>query len=459
MDRTAHSWRETFRVFAHPRVLTMLMLGFSAGIPLSLVFQTLTAWLAQADVERSTIGLISWVGTAYTIKFLWSPFVDRLPIPLLTRAFGQRRSWLLLSQAVIVTGLLFMSTSDPATALGVLVAFAVMVAFGSATQDIVIDAYRIDSVDVDYQGAMITAYIYGYRLALLAATAGAFLIADNYSWSIAYVVMACCMLVGIVTTLVISEPERVISEHTLEVERRLQALLADGVKKISVMQRVAAWFASAVVSPFVEFFARNRWNALAILALISMYLISDYVLGVMANPLYIDLGFSLSEIAYVGKTFGFAVTLVGAGLGGLLVVRYGIMRMLLIGAFLIAATNLTFAWLATGGAEIWRLAVVISADNLSAGIASAAFIAYMSGLANKAYTATQYALFTSLMKLPGKFVGGFSGFAVESYGYVGFFIIASAIGVPVIFLVMYITHVDPIESKPGKQTGNELKQS
>lgn len=447
LDRTAHSWRETLRVFVHPRVFTMLLLGFSAGIPLSLVFQTLTAWLAQADIERSTIGLISWVGTAYTIKFLWSPFVDRLPIPVLTRALGQRRSWLLLSQTVIVAGLLFMSSSSPATALGVLVSFAVLVAFGSATQDIVIDAYRIDAVEVEYQGAMITAYIYGYRLALLAATAGAFLIADNYSWSVAYVVMAGCMLLGIGTTLAIREPERVISEHTLEVERRLQVMLADGVRKATLMQRIAGWLASAVVSPFVEFFARNRWNGLVILALVSMYLISDYVLGVMANPFYIDLGYTLSEIAYVGKTFGFAVTIVGAGLGGLLVVRYGIMRMLLIGAILIAGTNLAFAWLATGGADTWRLAVVISADNLSAGIASAAFIAYMSGLANKAYTATQYALFTSLMKLPGKFVGGFSGFAVESFGYFGFFVMASAIGVPVIFLVLYITRVDPIENK------------
>lgn len=422
----------------------MLLFGFSAGIPLSLVFQTLTAWLAQADIERSTIGLISWVGTAYTIKFLWSPFVDRLPIPFLTRALGQRRSWLLFSQSVIVVGLLLMSVSDPANALGVLVAYAVMVAFGSATQDIVIDAYRIDSVDVDYQGAMITAYIYGYRLALLVATAGAFLIADNFSWAMTYQVMALCMLVGIATTLVIREPERSVSAHTLEVERRLQSLLAAG-GRAGILKRIEMWLVSAVVSPFVEFFARNRWNGLVILALISMYLISDYVLGVMANPFYLDLGYTLSEVAFVGKTFGFLVTIVGAGLGGLLVVRYGIMRMLLAGAILIAATNLTFAWLATGGADVWRLAVVISADNLSAGIASAAFIAYMSGLANRSYTATQYALFTSLMKLPGKFVGGFSGFAVESFGYAGFFVMAAAMGIPVIFLVIYITRTDPIE--------------
>ena len=431
------SWRAAFAIYTEPRVLGMIFLGFSAGLPFLLVFSTLSAWLRDEGVELSVIGFFSWVGITYSIKVFWAPIVDRLPLPILTRWLGKRRSWMLLAQVGIAAGLIGMSTSDSLTQLEQIALFAVWVAFCSATQDIVIDAYRIEAVIPEYQGAMAATYVLGYRLALLVAGAGAFYIAEFSSWESAYIAMACLMAIGVISTLFIKEPEHKIDEVTSKLEHKLEQTL--GVQQNQGFgHSLGAWFSDAVISPFVEFFARKGKSGLTILLLIAVYKMSDITMGVMANPFYLDLGFSKTEIADVTKIFGFFMTIVGAALGGVFVVRYGIMRPLLLGAVMVAVTNLLFALLAVSEPNIMLLAGVISADNLSGGISTSVFIAYLSGMTNTAYTATQYALFSSLMTLPAKLLGGFSGIIVESFSYSVFFSYAAFTGLPAIILVLVL---------------------
>jgi PAT family beta-lactamase induction signal transducer AmpG len=437
--KTQNSWSAAFSIYFHPRVLGMIFLGFSAGLPFLLVFSTLSAWLRDEGTARTVIGFFSWVGLTYSIKVFWAPIIDRLPFPLLTKGLGRRRSWMLIAQLGIAAGLVGMAYCDPDTQLQQIALFAIMVAFSSATQDIVIDAYRIEAVIPEYQGAMAATYVFGYRVALLVAGAGALYIAEFMNWQIAYLVMAATMSIGIIATLSIKEPEPVKSNNTKSVEAQLEQSL--GIeKKHSPLLRLTAWFTEAVVCPFVEFFTRNGKLGLSILALIAVYKMSDITMGVMANPFYLDLGFSKKEIADVSKIFGFFMTIFGASLGGVLVVRYGLMKPLLLGAILVALTNLLFAVLAISEPNLKLLAVVISADNLSGGIATSVFIAYLSSLTNSAYTATQYALFSSLMTLPAKLLGGFSGIIVDGYGYQYFFIYASILGLPAILLVTFLMY-------------------
>ncbi len=421
------SWRSVFLVYVQPRVRSMIFLGFSAGLPFLLVFSTLSAWLRDEGVERSVIGFFSWVGVTYSIKIFWAPVIDRVSLPFLTQFLGKRRSWMLLAQLGIVVGLFGMGGLDSHSQLQYIAFFAVWVAFCSATQDVVIDAYRIESVQPEYQGAMAATYVLGYRIALLMAGAGAFYIADYFSWRAAYFVMAISMSVGVITTLCLKEPEH----RVLEVEHF-------PVSHKNILRRISSGFVGAVLDPFVDFFARNGKVGLLILVLIAVYKMSDITMGVMANPFYLDLGFSKKEIAEISKIFGFIMTIVGAALGGMLVVRYGIMRPLLLGAIMVAATNLLFAVLAVSEPDLLLLAGVISADNLSGGIATSVFIAYLSSLTSTAYTATQYALFSSLMTLPAQLLGGFSGVVVDSYGYTIFFIYASTVGLPAIVLVLLL---------------------
>lgn len=425
-------------MYRQPRVLGMIFLGFSAGLPFLLVFSTLSAWLTDAGFSRTLIGYFSWVGITYSIKVFWAPVIDRLPLPFLTRLLGKRRSWMLLAQIGIGLGLSGMALSDIQTDITQIALFALFVAFASATQDITVDAYRIEAVEKDLQGAMAATYVFGYRVALLAAGAGAFYLAEFSSWPVAYLWMAALMLVGVATTLVITEPKVVDSAVSRQLEARVETLLGIHNPGRTLPARFAAWFSDAVVSPFVDFFSRNGRFALIILALIGLYKVSDITMGVMANPFYLDLGFSKTQIADVTKIFGFFMTIAGAALGGSLVVRYGIMRPLLLGAVMVAMTNLLFALLAVTVPDIRLLVLVISADNLSGGIATSVFIAYLSSLTNTAYTATQYALFSSLMTLPAKLLGGFSGVIVDGYGYPWFFIYASASGIPAILLVIYL---------------------
>lgn len=432
-----NKWINAILVYGKPRIVGMMFLGFSAGLPFLLVFSTLSGWLRDVGIERTTIGFISWIGITYSIKVFWAPVVDRIALPLLTSLLGKRRSWMLIAQLVIGGGLIGMALIDPTLNIELLACFALVVAFGSATQDITIDAYRIEAVDLEYQGAMAASYVFGYRVALLVAGAGAFYIAEIQSWSFAYICMAAFMAVGVTTTLIISEPQHNINENIHHLELRLEQSIGIN-NKGSLLQRLTAWFVDAVISPFVEFFQRTGWMAVAILMLIGAYKLSDITMGVMANPFYLDQGFSKIEIANITKIFGFFMTIFGAALGGIFVIRFGVLKPLLVGAILIFLTNLLFVLLAISDASVIKLALVISADNLSGGFASSAFIAYLSSLTNKAYTATQYALFSSLMTLPAKIIGGFSGYVVDMAGYPLFFLYAGMLGLPAIALVIFL---------------------
>ena len=437
IDITGRDWRSALAVYSRPRVIAMSFLGFSAGLPFLLVFSTLSAWLRDSGLALSTIGFFSWIGITYSIKVFWAPVVDRTPIFILTRRMGKRRSWMLSAQFLIALGLAGMALSDPHSQLQQIAIFALLVAFGSATQDITIDAYRIEAVDRLLQGAMAASYVFGYRVALLVAGAGAFYIAAAQTWQYAYFTMACLMGIGVITTLVIAEPAHPVSDATGQLENELVRKMGLGESDHPI-SRTAAWFAGAVFSPFVEFFRRNGLLALLILLLIGTFRLSDITMGVMANPFYLDMGFSKIEIANVTKVFGFFMTILGAGLGGIFVLRYGIYKPLLLGAILVPVTNLFFVWLAVSEPDLVSLAVVISVDNLSGGFATSAFIAYLSSLTNTTYTATQYALFSSLMTLPAKIIGGFSGIMVEAAGYAYFFLYAGLLGAPALLLIIYL---------------------
>ena len=420
-ETTEMSWLELARVYTRPRVIAMMFLGFSGGLPFLLVFSTLTAWLSDEGVSKSAIGFFAWVGITYSIKVVWAPVVDRLAIPFLTHRLGQRRSWMLVGQIGIAIGLILMSFIGAAD-LYLLSMAALIVAFSSATQDIAIDAYRIEAQDEKYQGAMSATYIFGYRVALLAAGAGALYMASYYNWVIAYQAMALLTLVGIVTVLLIEEPVN-------ERDSLLAKIEAEG-------QSWSRGVFNSVINPFVDFFTRNSGFALFILLFIAVFRLSDIAMGIMANPFYLDMGYTKIEIANVAKVFGFFMSIAGAAICGLLVVKWGIYRCLLVGAIAVAATNVLFAGLSLLPAELSYLAVVISADNISGGFAATAFVAYLSSLTNRAYTATQYALFSSLMTLPGKFISGFSGLVVDDYGYFEFFLVAAALGLPAILMVI-----------------------
>ena len=446
---TALTWAESIKLYSEPRIVAMLLLGFSAGLPLFLVFGTLSAWLRESGISRSTIGHISWVALLYGLKFTWAPFVDRVRIPFVTARLGQRRSWMLLAQAGVICGLLLMASFDPVVQLKLLVWSALLVAFCSATQDISIDAWRIEAVDVSRQGAMAATYQLGYRVGMILSGAGALYIAEFYSWQAAYSTMGWCMLVGVVTVLLISEPEKFISDETWRREQKVISFVSRSGHLPGRLRNVIAWFIGAVICPFTEFFQRNGRMAIVILVFIAVYRISDITLGIMAMPFYIDMGYTKTQIADVSKIFGMVMTIFGAAAGGVMVARFGVLRMLLSGAILVVLTNLLFALLVLQGPSLLWLIMVIGADNFAQGLAGSAFIAYLSGLTNKAYTATQYALFSSLMLLPSKFIGGFSGDVVDAAGYIPFFIYAAALGIPAIGLVLYLMRRERAEHPEG----------
>ena len=421
-----HSWGKDLRVYLEWPSVRMFFLGFSAGLPLLLVLGTLGFWLREAGIDRSTIGYLSWVALFYAGKWLWAPLVDRVPILFLTKRLGRRRSWLLFAQALIIFGLIGMATTDPKQNLEPIVWFALLVAFGSATQDIALDAFRIESAKAQYQAALAASYQTGYRLAMIWAGAGALWLAARAetttgvylaeAWQFAYLCMALSIGVGVVTTLLSPEPQSVL---------------------LPKARSAGQWLQQTLIQPFADFIGRYRWQAFLILGLIAIYRISDVVMGIMANPFYVDMGYTKDEVAAITKVFGVIMTLLGAFLGGLLTMRFGVMRVLFLGGVLSAASNLLFAWLSTRGHDLNGLVWVISADNLSSGIASAAFIAYLSSLTNVQYSATQYALFSSMMLLLPKWFAGFSGVYVDTFGYEHFFIATSLIGIPVLILITF----------------------
>ncbi|MCJ7452877.1 MAG: MFS transporter [Steroidobacteraceae bacterium] len=434
-------WLTAVRAYRNPSVLAMLFLGFSAGLPFMLVFSTLSAWLREAGIERATIGMLSWVGIIYSVKFFWAPVVDRLELPILGRLLGRRRSWMLVAQVGIAIGLANMAHMDPTGNLGTVAALALLVAFCSATQDISVDAWRIEAAPPLMQGAMAAAYQLGYRVALMVASAGALWIAADRGWTVAYTTMAVLVGVGIVTTLAIREPQPRVAREALDLEPRVISWLEGKAHWPQPLRQLGAWFVGAVVCPFVDFFTRYGTRlGILMLAFIASYRLADFTMGVMTNPFYLDTGFSLKEIAAVAKGFGVFMSLLGTLVGGVAVARLGLMRTLALGCVMIIAANLmfaVFAWM--GRPSIAGLAVVISADNVAMGIAGTALIAYLSSLTSASYTATQYALFSSMYALPGKLVMGTSGFVVDAVGYPAFFVYTATLGLPALVLLFLLS--------------------
>ncbi|MDG2171701.1 MAG: MFS transporter [Gammaproteobacteria bacterium] len=412
------AWINIFSHLKNKKLLTMFLLGFSAGLPLLLVFTTLSAWLRDENIVRSTIGFFGWVTIFYGLKFLWAPLIDSIKLPLIHNVLGKRRSWLLLTQLLICLFLYLLATISPTG--DSLVAFAIcalFVSFFSASQDIVVDAYRIEIAPIELQGILTAGYQFGYRVAILVSGAGALYIADSYTWEISYKIMSSLMLIGIITTLMSSEPD----EHRLKVDNSSNLIAA------------VFW------APIRDFFSRYK-NAILILIFIGVYRLSDLSMAVMANPFYLDIGFTLSEIATVTKVFGIAMTLIGAFIGGIIILRYGVSKPLFYGSIMIASTTLMFVVQSIFGNDMNLFILTIALDNFTGGFAGTVFIAYLSSLTDPKYTATQYALFSSLMLVPGKFLSGFSGLVVDSFGYLELFLISASLGIPAIIISYYLNN-------------------
>ena len=489
------TWQETLALLLSGRSLRMLLLGFSSGLPILLVFSTLSVWLIKAGVQRDVVTFFSWAGIAYGFKFVWSPLIDRIPLPFLARRLGHRRAWLLVSQLCIMAAILFTAATDPATSLVWTAVGAVAIGFTSATQDIVIDAYRIESAPPRMQAFLSAAYVAGYRVAMLTAGAGSLWFAawlgtetyDPATWTTVYRIMAGFMLVGILATLLSPEPEvggEVASDKVVQLKLFLAFiagvagliamfnLFPDTPKDLGPFTKLffntvrlfaslgaaglvlyllaklrfvpAAEARKSYVEPFTDFVARYGKAAVLILALIGIYRIADIVMGAVANVFYLEMGFDIAQIATYSKFYGLVATIAGGFLGGILASRIGVMRGLFIGAVLAAASNLLFAYLATQDANVNLLIAVITADNLSAGFAVASFVAYLSALTSVTFTATQYALFSSIMLLVPKALAGYSGSIVTATGYPGFFVITALLGLPVLLLVYWAGKLAPI---------------
>ena len=481
----------------NPKSLRMLFLGFAAGLPILLIFSTLSVWLFKAGVNRATITLFSWVGFAYSFKFIWTPIVDNLKLPILGK-LGHRRSWLLLSQLMIILSLIFISFTDPKTSLICTAIAAIFIAFSSATQDIVLDAFRIESASKNLQGALSSMYLTGYRIAMIVAGAGSLWIAsflgteiyNQKVWQQVYQIMALLMLFGVLTVFYSSEPKikRNIEKNSNQKIKFFIAFLVslagfilcylyfkdlfdskdpiinflnEFIKiifcfltfaliiflliKIKFINKESA--KNAYAKPVLDFLNRYGSKATSILLLIGLYRISDVVLGVMANVFYIEKGFSVAEIATYSKFFGTVATIIGGVIGGLASVHLGVMRSLFIGALISALSNLLFAWLALIAADVKILAFVITADNIASGFAGATFIVYLSALTSIKFTATQYALFSSAMLFLPKLIAGYAGGLVNLFGYSTFFIFTAIIGVPVLLLIMWINKTIKINKK------------
>lgn len=433
-------WLDSIRVYQQPVVLAMLLLGFSAGLPFMLVFQTLSAWLRQVGIERGAIGMLAWVGIVYTVKFLWAPVVDRVPLPILHRLLGRRRSWMLVAQCGVAIGLFQVASVNPATDLHAVALCALFIAFSAATQDIAVDAWRIESAPPRLQGGMAAAYQLGYRIAVMVATAGALWIAADYNWSAAYRCMSALMAVGIATTFLIREPQTAVLDVTIGNEERTIAWLARNAHLPIFLRNAGGWFVSSVVCPISDFFVRYGLKlALLVFAFVCTYRLSDYTMGVMANPFYLDHGYTLKQIAAIVKAFGLIASLAGVVIGGIVVARFGPMRAMVLATVMIICDNLGYALLATTSSpNTVGLAFVNSFDFIALGVHGTSLIAFLSSLTTARYTATQYAVLSSIYALPGKVLMGFSGFIVDAIGYPLFFVYTAALSLPGLMLLCYL---------------------
>ncbi len=392
------------------RMLTNFLMGFSSGLPLLLTGATLKAWMTEAHIDLTVIGFFSLVGLPYTLKFLWAPLLDRITLPFL----GRRRGWLLVAQLLLLIAIFYLSTLNPELSIEAIAVGAFLVSFWSATQDIIVDAYRRESLTNEELGLGSSLFVNGYRVALLFSGAGALALADQVPWDMVYKIMALGMGVGLLTTIFSDEPK---------VEVPPPRSMKD-----------------AFVEPLVEFFKRK--GALSILAFILLYKIGDSMASDMTNPFYLGLGFSKTEIGTVAKLFGFWATIVGSLIGGVLILKIGIYRALWIFGILQSLTTLGFSWLAHIGPSVPSLAVVITAENLAGGMGTSAFMAYMAAQTNKRFTATQYALLSSLMGVPRVIASAPTGWMAKNLGWDVFFLVCTLIAIPGLMLLAYIQKMD-----------------
>jgi PAT family beta-lactamase induction signal transducer AmpG len=433
-------WLEALEVYRQPRMLAMLLLGFSSGLPFYLVLQTLTARLRQSHIALPLIGMFAWATIPYSLKFLWAPIVDRAPLPLLHRLLGRRRAWMLLAQAGIAIGLARLAFSDPGSGVLPMALWALFTTFCAATQDIAMDAWRIESAPVEMQGAMAAAYTVGYRIALFAASAGALALAQALGWHASYLCMAALTAVGIVTTLSVKEPAVAASRASLAREERVVAWLERRAHWPQYLTNAGAWFMGAVVCPLIDFFGRyGAGLGILTLALIACYWLSDFATGAMLMPFYIDHGYTLDQIALVVKIYGFAATMAGVLIAGLLVAKVGLLRSLALGSVLLMLATLAYSLLAaTHSRTLLGLGVANALDNLALAIGGTSMIAFLSSLTSPKYTATQYALLSSVYQLSGKALEGFSGFGSHLAGYPLYFLYSAALCLPVLLLLAWL---------------------
>ena len=483
-------------IFLDSKIIKMLFLGFSSGLPILLIFSTLSVWLVKAGIDRSTVTLFSWAGFAYAFKYLWSPIVDNFKIPFFQN-LGHRRGWLLFAQLMIILSLVVTSFTDPSKSLISISITITFLAIFSATQDIVIDAYRIESAPQNLQGPLSSMYIAGYRLAMLVGGAGSLWIASYLGtavynqtvWKVVYLTMAILMTTGIITTILSKEPQikknnfLKVSEHTkflfvfiialaafiylyniIEnpflandiiksfIFSLIRIFLCFGFSALIIYLSISVNFISKqktskiYIQPLTNFTNRYGKFATSIILLIGLYRIADIVMGVVANVFYLEKGFDIKQIATYSKFFGVFATISGGFLGGFCALKFGTMKSLFLGAFVAASSNLLFAWLAISAASIKLLIIVITADNISSGFAGAAFVVYLSSLTSIKFTATQYALFSSIMLFIPKLIAGYSGSWVDVMGYANFFTITALMGVPVLILIIWLGKVAPIKN-------------
>ena len=417
---TLRTWWTSLAAYFTPRMLVILAMGFASGLPLLLTLSTLSYWLSKVGVDKTTIGLFALVGTPYTFKFLWSPIMDQVPLPVLTSLLGRRRSWLLLTQLLLAIAIFLMGLTDPAHAPARTALMALIVAFLSASQDIVIDAYRIEILPEGEQGQGAGATQTGYRFGILLAGAGALALSDFVSWPIVFAVLALAMLLAMIITLVAPEPKVSVPRHSHDYGR---------------------WLNDAFVAPLAEFKGRRGW--FLILLFVLFYKFGDALGGTMANPFYVEMGFSGTEVAAVSKLWGVWMTVVGALIGGLAVARWGVFRALFIGGVLQALTNFAFAYVAVMGHDLPALTLAITADNIAGGAAGAALVAYLSSLCNVAYTATQYALLTSFMAQGRTWLSSGSGWLADNTDWVTFWSLTAFLAVPGLLLLLWIMQLYP----------------
>jgi MFS transporter, PAT family, beta-lactamase induction signal transducer AmpG len=422
----ALSWFSSLAIYRRPRLIAVLLMGFSSGLPLALTFATLSFRLAEIGVSRTAIGLFALIGVPYSVKFLWSPLIDRLPIPLFTAYLGRRRGWALAIQPLLALAILALGLVDPRSAPGLTAVVALAVAFLSASQDIVIDAYRIELLQPEEQGAGAAATQWGYRFGMLAASAGALYAASFGGWRFSYGLMAALMLVGMITVWCTPEPSGV--------------SLAERLPGATAVARAAVWLQRAVAAPFSDMLTRD--GALTILAFVILYKFGDALAGTMSNPLYVSLGFTKVELANIGKVYGFAASLAGLAAGGIVVLRAGVMRALLICGVLQMLSNLMYALQVVAGHNLVALAFTIGVENLTGGMGSAAFVAYLSGLCNIDFTATQYALLSSLAAVGRTILSASGGALADALGWTPFFLLSTAACLPGLLLLLSVMRAE-----------------